>query len=77
MSGRSSLTGLSIIASYDSLPKLILVEVNVMSWGLDPIYVDQFGKNDAEPYRWFRPARALISYVYYLIKTKSQLHNVA
>jgi len=77
ISGRSSLTGLSIIASYQSLPSLILVEVNVMSWGVDPVYVEQFGKNDAESYRWFRPARALISYVYHWIKHKSESNNVA
>ena len=77
ISGGSSLTGLSIIASYQSLPSLILVEVNVMSWGVDPVFVEQFGNNDAEPYRWFRPARALISYVYYWIKYKSEADNIA
>lgn len=48
-----------------------------MSWGIDPVYVEQFGKNDAEPYKWFRPVRALISYIYYWIKHKSEAENVA
>ena len=76
ISGGSPLTGLAIIASYESLPRLILVETNIMSRPVDAALVDQFGKNSAEPYKWFRPARAAISLAYYRIKYKSEAENV-
>jgi hypothetical protein len=37
--------------------------------------VDQFGKNDAAPFGWFRPYRAVICWVYYWLKFRSK--NVA
>jgi len=74
--GGSPLTGLAIVASYQSIPRLILVETNIMSRGVDDTLVEQFGKYDAEPYRWFRPVRAFISWVYYWIKSKSEADNV-
>ena len=74
--GGSPLTGLSIIASYEELPKLILVEINIMSRPIDHDLVEQFGHNPAEPYNWFRPARALISTVYYWVKYESETENV-
>jgi hypothetical protein len=55
ISGGSPLTGLAIAASYQSIPRLILVETNIMSRGVDDALVEQFWKHDAEPYRWFRP----------------------
>jgi len=74
--GGSALTGLAIIASYQKLPRLILVETNIMSRPVDETLVEQFGGNDAEPYQWFRPIRAIISFVYYWIKHKSETENV-
>jgi hypothetical protein len=74
--GGSALTGLAIIASYQNVPRLILVETNILSRPVDEALVGQFGKNDAEPYRWFRPIRATISFVYYWIKYKSEAENV-
>ena len=74
--GGSALTGLAIIASYQKLPRLILVETNILSRPVDEALVEQFGKNDTEPYQWFRPVRAIISYVYYWIKYKSEAENV-
>jgi hypothetical protein len=76
ISGGSPLTGLAIIASYKSLPNLILVETNIMSRELDSSLVEQFGSNEAEPFKWFRPFRALISAIYYQIKYQSQTENV-
>jgi hypothetical protein len=77
ISGGSPLTGLAIIASYSSLPKVVLVETNNMSRTLDAKMVETFGKNDAAPFQWFRPYRAAISYVYFWIKYKSEADNIA
>jgi hypothetical protein len=74
--GDSPLTGLSIIASYEKLPKLILVEINIMSRPVDRAVTAQFGKNPFEPYRWFRPARAVISAVYYWIKFNPETERI-
>jgi hypothetical protein len=74
--GGSALTGLAIISSYQKLPRLVLVETNILSRPVDEFLVQQFGKNDAEPYQWFRPIRAIISFVYYWIKYKSEAGNV-
>jgi hypothetical protein len=71
-SGGSPLTGLAIVASYPSLPRVVLVEMNVMSRKVERDLVEHFGKNDAAPYRWFRPYRAVISWVYYWLKLRSE-----
>jgi hypothetical protein len=76
ISGGSSLTGLAIIANYQSLPRLILVETNIMSRPADAALVAQFGKNDSEQFKWFRPVRAAISAIYYRLKYKSEAENV-
>ena len=66
----------TIIGLASTVPRLVLVETNMMSWPIDSVLVEQFGKNDAEPYRWFRPVRAAISSIYYWIKFKSEAENV-
>jgi hypothetical protein len=66
--GGSPLTGLAIMGSYKTLPKLILVETNIMSRPIDAALVEQFGDNPSELYAWFKPARALISLAYYWLK---------
>lgn len=75
ISGGSPLTGLAILASYPSLPRVVLVEANIMSRRVEPDLVAKFGKNNADALRWFRPYRAVISQVYYWLKYKSE--NVA
>jgi hypothetical protein len=70
ISGGSPLTGLSIIASYQSIPRMVLVETNIMTRPVDSNLVEQFGHNDAEPFKWFRPFRAAISATYYHFKYK-------
>jgi hypothetical protein len=70
-SGGSPLTGLAILASYTSLPRIVLVETNMMSRTAEPELVEKFGKNDAAALQWFRPYRAAISFVYYWLKYKS------
>jgi len=75
--GGSPITGLAIIASFQELPKLILVEANILSRPLDTALLEQFGANSREPYQWFKPARAAISALYYWGKYRSEAENVA
>ena len=75
--GGSPLTGLAIIASYPKVPRVIVVETNILSRPLDAAFVEKFGNNDAEPFAWFRPYRVAISWVYYWLKYKSESDNVA
>jgi hypothetical protein len=77
ISGGSPLTGLAIVRSYDSIPHLAMVETNIMALPTDIALTEQFGKNDAAPYQWFRPFRSVISLVYYWIKTESVADDVA
>jgi hypothetical protein len=74
--GGSPATGLAIVASYPSLPKIILVETNILSRPIDQNLIDAFGSNPSEPYQWFKPVRAVISWTYYWIKYKSEAENV-
>jgi hypothetical protein len=74
VSGGSPLTGLAILASYPSLPRVVLVETNMMSRQIEPDLVEKFGKNDIAA-RWFKPYRAVISWVYYWLKFRPE--NVA
>lgn len=66
--GGSSATGLAIISSFRSIPSIILVETNILSRPVDGNLVEAFGDNASEPYAWFKPARAAISWIYYWIK---------
>ncbi|MBR1148017.1 hypothetical protein [Bradyrhizobium sp. AUGA SZCCT0431] len=75
--GGSPLTGLAIIASYPKLPRVIVVETNILSRPVDATLVENFGNNAAEPFAWFWPYRVAISWVYYWLKYKSESHNVA
>ena len=70
--GGSAATSLAIINSYRSIPSLILVETNILSRPIDKQLVDAFGANPSEPYQWFKPARAVISWLYYWIKYRSE-----
>jgi hypothetical protein len=74
--GGSPATGLAIVGSYQSLPELILVETNILSRPIEQNLVDAFGSNTSEPYQWFRPARAVISWIYRWTKYKSEAENV-
>jgi len=75
ISGGSPLTGLAILASYRSVPHVVLVETNIMSRTAETELIEKFGRNDAAAFQWFRPYRAVISLVYYWLKYKSE--NVA
>jgi hypothetical protein len=75
--GRSPITGLAIVASYPSVPRIIVVETNMLARSIEPALVEKFGKNDGAPFRWFWPDRVAISYFYYWLKYKSESENVA
>lgn len=75
--GGSPITGLAIIASYPALPRIIVVETNILSRPVDPVLVEKFGNNDTAPFRWFRPYRVAISYIYYWLKYHSESENIA
>jgi hypothetical protein len=72
ISGGSPLTGLAILASYPSVPRVVLVETNIMSRAPESELIEKFGKNDATAFQWFGPYRAAISFVYYWLKYKSE-----
>ena len=75
--GGSPLTGLAIIASYPALPRVIIVETNILSRPVDASLVEKFGNHDAAPMPWFKPYRVAISRVYYWLKYKSERDNIA
>ena len=72
ISGGSPLTGLAILASYPSVPHIVLVETNIMSRAPESELIEKFGNNDVAPFQWFRPYRAVISFVYYWLKYRSE-----
>ena len=74
--GGSSSTGLAIVSSFRQVPPIILVETNILSRPVDQTLVEAFGTSPSEPYKWFRPARAAISWIYYWIKYEPQ-HEMA
>lgn len=76
ISGGSPLTGLAIIASYPKLPRVIVVETNILSRPVDATLVEKFGNNDAEPFAWFWPYRAAISWIYYWLRYESESDNI-
>jgi hypothetical protein len=49
--------------------------MNVMSRKVERDLVEHFGKNDAAPYGWFKPYRAVISWAYYWLKLRSENVN--
>jgi hypothetical protein len=71
-SGGSPLTGLAIVASYPALPRVVLVEANIMSRKIESDLVEKFSRNDDAPFGWFKPYRAAISWIYYWIKFRSE-----
>ncbi|MGH6710632.1 MAG: hypothetical protein ACREEK_16855 [Bradyrhizobium sp.] len=60
LAGGSPVTGLEIVAARSQLPKLILVEANVLARAVDTSMVDRYSRIDAGPL-FFRPIRAIIA----------------
>jgi hypothetical protein len=61
LAGGSPLTGLEIVAGQPRLPRLILVEANVLTRPIDTALVERYSKDgNAEP-RFFRPIRTAVA----------------
>jgi hypothetical protein len=60
LAGGSPLTGLEIVANQPRLPKLILIEANVLSRAADQTIVERYSSRDTEPL-FFRPVRAAVA----------------
>ena len=61
LAGGSPVTGLEIVANQPRLPKIILVETNVLSRATDEVLVGRYSsKGNAEPL-FFRPVRSLVA----------------
>lgn len=61
IAGGSPVTGLAIVARQKRLPKIVLVETNVLSRPLDMALVEQYAGKDAGQSLLFRPVRAAIA----------------
>jgi hypothetical protein len=61
LAGGSPVTGLEIVANRQDLPKLVLIETNVLSRPLDATLVERYSKRaNAEPL-FFRPVRTAVA----------------
>ena len=61
LAGGSPVTGLEIVANQPRLPRIVLVETNVLSRATDEVLVDKYSKKrNAEPL-FFRPMRAVVA----------------
>jgi hypothetical protein len=61
LAGGSPVTGLEIVANQPRLPKLILIEANVLSRAPDAALVERYSRSsDAEPL-FFRPVRTAVA----------------
>jgi hypothetical protein len=61
LAGGSPVTGLEIVENQPRLPRLVLVEANVLSRPVDAALVEKYSRNgDAEP-TFFRPIRTAVA----------------
>jgi hypothetical protein len=61
LAGGSPLTGLTIVANRSKIPRIVLVEANVLSRSVDTGLVDKYS-NDDNAYSWFaRPIRTAVA----------------
>jgi hypothetical protein len=61
LAGGSPTTGLEIVASQPRLPKIVLVETNVLSRATDDVLVNKYSwRGNAEPL-FFRPVRTVVA----------------
>jgi len=60
LAGGSPVTGLEIVANQPHLPRLVLIEANVLSRAPDAAVVERYSSRDAEP-RFFRPVRTAVA----------------
>jgi hypothetical protein len=60
LAGGSPITGLEIVANQPRLPKLVLIEANVLSRTPDAAIVERYSSRDTEPL-FFRPVRTAVA----------------
>ena len=61
LAGGSPLTGLEIVANRSRIPRIVLVETNVLSRSVDTSLVEKYSKDD-NAYPWFaRPIRTAVA----------------
>ena len=61
LAGGSPLTGLAIVANRSKIPRIVLVETNVLSRSVDTGLVEKYSKDD-NAYSWFaRPIRTAVA----------------
>ena len=60
LAGGSPVTGLEIVANQGKLPKLIVIETNVLNRSTDTALIERYSRGDTEPL-FFRPVRAAVA----------------
>ena len=61
LAGGSPVTGLEIVANQPQLPKIILVEANILSRPTDTALVEKYSRRDNTKPLFFRPIRTAIA----------------
>ncbi len=61
IAGGSPVTGLKIIAGQSRLPKIVIVETNVLSRGVDTALVERYSRSGSAAPLFLRPIRAAIA----------------
>lgn len=61
LAGGSPVTGLEIVAAQPRLPKLVLVESNILTRETDAALVARFSGGSAAQALWLRPVRSLVA----------------
>ena len=61
LAGGSPVTGLEIVANQLRLPKIILVEANILSRAADTALIERYSKNGSAESLFFRPIRTAVA----------------
>jgi hypothetical protein len=61
LAGGSPVTGLEIVAAQPRLPKLVLIESNILTRETDAALVARFSADGAAQALWLRPVRSLVA----------------
>jgi hypothetical protein len=61
LAGGSPVTGLEIVANQPRLPRIILVEANILSRAADTALIERYSKNGSAEPLFFRPIRTAVA----------------
>ena len=61
LAGGSPVTGLEIVTNQTSLPKIVLIEMNVLSRGTDTGLVERYSRRGRQETLFFRPVRTAVA----------------